>query len=790
MRSYLPVAALAIGTVAGTALFLLPPADAQSPADAREQAFQSEIKPYLTKYCQGCHNAKVKTGGIAVDGFTSAADLQSHSADWEQILHKVKTGEMPPKGLPRPAAPVSEKFYSWIEHELDRSAAEQIDPGRVGIHRLNKAEYNNAVRDLLAVDFTPADDFPADDAGYGFDNIADVLSMPPVLTEKYLGAATKVSRQAVGNFKVEPSLERFMQDRRVSQRERIAEDAPLGTRGGYFTTHRFPAEGNYVLRTRILGDPKGMLPPLLEFRVDGKRVAQIPVTLDTTEESEETRKFETRTRIPSGRHDVAVTFLRDSTKAEDTDIPVSPKGEPLPPRVLSVDYLEIGGPFDVAGPGDTPSRRAIFTCQPKTTAEQEPCAESILKRLARRAYRRPVTVKEVQGLMRFYRMGKEDAGTFDAGVQLALKAMLVSPNFLFRIERDPVATAHQITDLELASRLSFFLWSSIPDEELLSLAEQNKLRANLDGQIRRMLADVKSRALVDNFAGQWLHLRNLMLVKPDPEKFPDFDMELRQSAKRETELFVENIIREDHSVLDFLDGKYTYVNERLAKHYGIPGVKGKGFRKVDLDGAQRSGILTQTSVLTVSSYPTRTSPVIRGKWILENLLGAPPPAPPPGVPELEESKIGQSASLRQQLEQHRSNPACASCHARMDVIGFALETYDAVGKWRTMDGKFPIDPSGTLPNGTPIAGSKDLKTALVGQKDEFMTALSAKLLTYALGRGLERYDKPIVRAIARDSAKGGYKFSALVNSIVTSTPFQMRRSPGADTVQTEQRASK
>ena len=790
MRSYLPVAGLAVGALVATGFFWLPVAEAQSQADARQQTFDSEIKPFLTKYCQGCHNAKVKTGGLAVDGFTTSADLLTHAAEWEQILHKVKTGEMPPKGLPRPAAAVSEKFYLWIENELDRSAAEQPDPGRVGIHRLNKAEYNNAVRDLLAVDFTPADDFPADDAGYGFDNIADVLSMPPVLTEKYLAAASKVSRQAVGNFKVEPSLERLMQDRRVSQRERIAEDSPLGTRGGYATTFRFPAEGNYVLRTRILGDPKGMLPPMLEFRVDGKRVAQLPVTLDTTEESEETRKFETRTRIPSGRHDVAVTFLRDSTKPEDPDIPVNAKGEPQPPRVLSVDYLEISGPFDVTGPGDTPSRRAIFSCQPKTAAEQEPCAESILKRLARRAYRRPVTAKEVQGLMRFYRMGKEDAGTFDAGVQLAIKAMLVSPNFLFRIERDPVATAHQVNELELASRLSFFLWSSIPDDQLLTLAEQNKLRANLDTQVRRMLADPRSRALVDNFAGQWLHLRNLMLVKPDPEKFPEFDMELRQSAKRETELFVENVIRQDQSVLDFLDGKYTYVNERLAKHYGIPGVKGKGFRKVELDGSQRSGLLTQTSVLTVSSYPTRTSPVIRGKWILENLLGVPPPVPPPGVPELEESKIGEASSLRQQLEQHRANPACASCHARMDVIGFALETYDAVGKWRTMDGKFPIDPSGTLPNGTPISGSKDLKTALAAQKDEFMTALSAKLLTYALGRGLERYDKPIVRAISRDTAKGGYKFSALVTSIVTSNPFQMRRPAVADTVQTEQRASK
>jgi hypothetical protein len=473
---------------------------------------------------------------------------------------------------------------------------------------------------------------------------------------------------------------------------------------------------------------------------------------------------------------VVVTFLKDNVKSEDTDVQLTPQGKPVV-RSLGLDWLEIGGPFNVTGPGDLPSRRAIFSCNPKVPAEQDSCAATILSRLARKAYRRPVTAADTASLMRFYRMGKEDSkGNFEAGVQLALKALLVSPNFLFRIERDPAAKAgmHPVTDLELASRLSFFLWSSIPDDELLNLAEKNLLRKNLDAQIRRILADRKSVALVDNFAGQWLHLRNLMLVKPDPEKFKDFDMDLRTAAKRETELFVENVIREDRSVIDFLNGNYTFVNERLAKHYGIDGVKGKTFRKVALDGQQRGGVLTHASVLTVSSYPTRTSPVIRGKWILENLMGAPPPPPPPGVVLLEEGKIGQDASLRVQMEQHRSNPACAGCHARMDTIGFALENYDPIGKWRTTDGKWPIDPSGTLPNGAQIAGPKDLKSSLVEQKSEFVGALAEKMLTYALGRGLERYDKPVVRTISREAAAADYKFSALVKSVVNSIPFQMR----------------
>ncbi len=783
MRSYLPVSVLAVAWFAATA-------PSQSPEQAREQVFQSQTKPFVTKYCQGCHNAKVKTGGIAVDGFTSASDLLTHSGDWEQILRKVRSGEMPPKGLPRASAADAQSFSNWVEGELDRSAAEKPDPGRVGIHRLNRAEYNNAVRDLLAVDFTPADDFPADDAGYGFDNIADVLSMPPVLTEKYMNAAAKVSRIAVGNIKVDPSLERLNSDRRIPQSGRIGEEVPFGARGGMLVTHRFPVEGEYLLRVRLNGDPKGSVPPKLEFRLDGKRVFQTDAVIKDAEELEDARRFETRVRIPAGRHELAATFLKDNVKSEDTDPSNDERGRPVVRR-LNVDWIEIGGPFNVTGPGDTASRRAIFSCKPATPAEQEPCAQSILSRIAHKAYRRPVSAKEVAALMRFYRMGKEDAGNFDSGVQLALKAILVSPNFLFRVERDPSAAPHAVSELELASRLSFFLWSSIPDEELLAIAEKGVLRANLDAQIRRMLADRKSRALVDNFAGQWLHLRNLMLVKPDPEKFPDFDMELRESARRETELFVESVIREDRSVLDFLDGKYTYLNERLAKHYGIKGIQGRNFRRVELDGEQRSGVLTQASVLTVSSYPTRTSPVIRGKWILENLLGAPPPAPPPGVPDLKENEIGQSASLRQQLEQHRANPACAGCHSRMDPLGFALETYDAVGKYRTMDGKFAIDPSGTLPSGVQIAGSKDLKAALVNQKTDFVQAMSEKLLTYALGRGLERYDKPVVRNISREAAKGEYKFSSLVSSIVNSAPFQMRRPPVVEqTDNKQQRASK
>ena len=737
---------------------------AQAPADH----FSSSIRPFLLKNCQACHGPKGKTGGFTIDRLNSVETLTANAEVWEKVLRKVKTGEMPPTGFPKPAPAAVADFTSWTEAELDRLAALRPDPGRVTLHRLNRTEYNNAVRDLLAVDFTPADDFPADDAGYGFDNIADVLSLPPLLMEKYLNAAGKVSRQALGLVKVSPALDKYTADKKRSQKVRISDDLPFGSRGGLMVKHRFPADGEYLLRIRLSGQFDSALPPPeLDVRLDGARLKLLETPVSMLEEEEEKRRFELRVPVTAGSHEVAVTFLDETWKTEDAL-----------PKLLNVDFVEIGGPFNVKPNLNTASRRRIFSCQVQTEA----CAATILNGLARRAYRRPVTAVESAALLRFFRMGRTDGGSFDAGIQLALKSMLVSPNFLFRMERAGApaklgeVAVERVQDVDLASRLSFFLWSSLPDDELITLAANQKLHepAVLKAQVKRMLADGRSRALVTNFAGQWLHLRNLAQWKPDPDKFPEFDGELRESMGRETELFFEAVLREDRSVLDFLDGPFSYLNERLAKYYGIGGVQGSRFRRVALENGQRSGVLTQGSILTISSYPTRTSPVIRGKWVLENFLAAPPPPPPPNIPELKTEEIGQTLSMRQQLEQHRANPACASCHTRMDAIGFALENYDAIGRWRTQEGKFPIDPSGTL-NGTELKGAADLKAILRSRQEEFVGCLTEKLLTYALGRGLERADKPVVRSISRNLVREDYRFSSLVQGIVESVPFQMRR---------------
>ncbi|HEY3741581.1 MAG TPA: DUF1592 domain-containing protein [Bryobacteraceae bacterium] len=747
-----------------------------------EAPYTAKVQPFVKQYCVACHNSKAKVAGIVLDQYASADSIGGDNGTWEKVLRKLRTGEMPPKGMPQPKTDDRAYIVQYLETELDRNAAEHPDPGRVSIHRLNKAEYNNAVRDVLGIDFTPADDFPPDDAGYGFDNIADVLSMPPVLMEKYLSAANKVSRMAVGNVKIDPFLDRTTLNRKESQAERLTDTVPVGTRGGALISHRFPVDAEYLIRGRLTGDVEPGRHPILDFRLDGKRIKTEEIRFSDKEEDEDTRRVELRTPITAGVHEVVVTFLRESLESEEAAPERDDKGH-LKHKKLSLDYVEIGGPFHPTGPGNTLSRQTIFSCRPDDKIDGETCATQILGRLARRAYRRPVTARETASLVKFYKMGFEDSnGNFESGIQLALKAMLVSPNFLFRLERDDLAKPspsgiRHLTDLELASRLSFFLWSSVPDEQLLSVAEKGQLQRPdvLTAQVKRMLNDPKSKALVANFAGQWLHLRNLALIKPDPEVFPDFDDSLRNSARRETEMFFQAIVKEDRSILDFINGKYTFLNERLAKFYGIPGVKGNQFRRVDLDGSERSGVITQASILTVTSYPTRTSPVIRGKWILENLLGAPPPPPPPGIPDLKTAGIGQEVSMRQQLEEHRANPSCAVCHARMDPLGFALENYNAIGHWRTEEGKFPIDATGKLANGESFKNAAELKTLLLEQKGEFVQCLTEKLLTYALGRGLERYDKPVVRSISRDLAANGYRFSSLVMGIVNSEPFTTRR---------------
>ena len=726
----------------------------------------------VSRYCAGCHNTKIKTAGIALDT-ASAAPISENAGVWEKVLRKMRTNEMPPPGLPRPSASDSGAFTHWLESELDRSAAAHPNPGRPAIHRLNRAEYNNAIRDLLGLDLNVSADFPPDDSGYGFDNIADVLSISPMLMEKYLTGAGRVSKLAVGAVKGVPAIDQVQVDRKVRQNDRISDELPFGSRGGVVFQRYLPLDAEYAIRVRLRGTGTSAK---LDIRLDGRRVKLIDIAISPKEEDEESRKYEVRLPIRAGARTIAATFLKETAYSESAEPPAKNAG-------LALDYLQVAGPFNPSGPGDTESRRRIFTCRPAGPGEEDGCAREILTKLARRAYRRPVTDADLTPLLRFFRMGRQDGGSFDYGVQLALKAMLVSPDFLFRVERDPEGAApgaaHALNDVELASRLSFFLWSSIPDDELLSIAQQGKLRdpAVLDAQVHRMLADPKSKSLVQNFAGQWLYLRNLNFVKPDPDRFPDFDEDLRRAFRRETEMFFEAIVHEDRSVLDTLDAKFTFLNERLARHYNVPNVKGSYFRRVSLEGTDRGGLLTQGSVLTVSSYPTRTSPVLRGKWILENLLGAPPPPPPPNIPELKEASGDAPATLRQQLEKHRSAASCAACHARMDPLGFALENYDAVGKWRDKDGGAPIDASGVLPGGVSFKGANELKSVLRGHQEEFADCLTEKLLTYALGRGVEYFDKPAIRQIVRQAAVRDYRFSALVTAVVNSVPFQMRRTP-------------
>lgn len=762
------------------AVLLAAPMRVSLPAQAPvpEQAYQEQVRPYLKRYCVACHSARLKTAGVAVDGLLTAASIEAEGEAWEKILRKMRTGEMPPPGAPRPQAGVTHAIVALVGGELDRLAALRPDPGKVTLHRLNRAEYNNAVRDLLAVEFRPADDFPADDSGYGFDNIADVLSLPPVLMEKYLKAATRVSRMALGRIQFEPVLERRSAPRDVPQNRRLNDRAPLASRGGAEFDYPFPADAEYLLRVRVRGAPDRQAPAVMDLFLDGEPVKRLEVSFSDNEEDEEQRRFETRVRVTGGRHKVMATFLRDDSWGEWPNINFPPDG---PPRrnPIEVDWIEIGGPFEVTGPGLTESRQRILTCKPE--GDGAACAEQIVGRLARRAWRRPVTRQETARLMRLWQQGREDTGDFEGGVELALRGVLVSPNFLFRIERSPEGAkpgeAYPLNAFEIASRLSFFLWSSIPDEALLKKAESGELlkREVQQAEARRMLKDARAAALTVNFAGQWLHLRNLEGFRPNPELFPEYDSRLKTAMQRETELFFEEVVREDRSILDFIDARHTYVNERLAKFYGMEGVEGDYYRRVDLPDGRRGGVLTMASVLAVTSYPTRTSPVIRGKWVLENLLGAPPPPPPPDVPELDEQKLGKTVSMREQLAVHRANPSCASCHNRMDAIGFALENYDALGRFRTKDGEFAVDASGELPSGEKFTNAEELKRIFRENPEEFVLCLTEKLFTYALGRGVERTDKPAIRGIARELAKKDYRFSELVLGIVNSAQFQMRR---------------
>jgi hypothetical protein len=734
---------------------------------AANSSFDKTVEPFLKSNCVLCHNAKMKVGGLALDGYADSKNPLQDRDLWEKVVQKLRTGQMPPKGLPVPPAEDVKEVTGWFDAQFARLDGEmKPDPGRVTARRLNRAEYNNTIRDLLGVDFKPAADFPADDAGYGFDNIGDVLSLSPVLMEKYLAAAEKIARKAiVADPPPKPTHERI-EHAPVAAEEQPARDLMV--------RHEFPVEGDYVIRGLMSGRRDA---ELITFSVDGKEVKTYAIPT----EDETPRVGEVRLHLAAGDHELKAALLHDDSRPDALPDPDEDKAKDKKPnRSPFVDRIEINGPYNPHARPLTESHKRIFLCGHQPGEHRPECARRIVAALARRAYRRPVTDKEVNALIRFVAMAQQHGDSFEQGMRVALEAILVSPHFLFRIEsdRDPnnAAASHRLDDYELASRLSYFLWSSMPDDELFRLAGEHKLRSPevLDAQARRMLLDPKAVALVDNFAGQWLELRNLDSVKPDPDRFPNFDEDLRKSMKEETRLFFEAVIHEDRSILDFIDGRFTFLNERLAKHYGIPGITGPQFRRVELTGDERSGILTQASVLTVSSYPTRTSPVLRGKWVLENFLNDPPPPPPPGVPNLNESEIGTSASLRQQLEQHRANPACATCHTRMDPLGFGLENYDAIGHWRKEDGKFPVDSAGVLPGGKSFHGPLELKQILKTDRDAFARCVTEKMLTYALGRGLERYDKPAVNLICSRLAASDYRFSRMILEIVESMPFEMR----------------
>ena len=788
----------------------------------------------FTRYCLTCHNETQAERGAVPVAF-DRLDLASPGANaeiWEQVVRKMRAGVMPPAGRPRPDAVAHEDFVSRLETALDASAAARPNPGRTqAFHRLNRAEYRNAVRDLLHLDIDVGELLPADDASYGFDNIAGVLRFSPTLMERYLMAAKKVSRMAVGARPPFPNFDVFRLADDLPQDDRF-EALPFGTRGGTLIPYNFPTDGEYAIRVKLARQvgtydrnvPNFHEPQLVEVSVDSERLqvftlaASVPRELQSRDQRRLDRatldeEWTVRFRAAAGPREVMVTFLNRTPALLETLI--EPYQRPHPSgghnwgsrRGVYLRSVEISGPFpagEVAsvvsrvavaadGTTETPSRRRIFVCRPVDASEdaEAECAQSILSTVARRAYRRPATDADVAGLLSFYEEGRAEGG-FESGIEMAIRRLLVSPEFLFRTEADPTDVAadtnYPVSDLELASRVSFFLWSSIPDDELLDLASRGTLRqpAVFEQQVRRMLADPRSQAIVDNFVGQWLLLRNVAALGPDPYKDPDFDESLRWALRRETELFFESVMREDRSVVELLHADYTFLNERLARHYGIPFVHGDHFRRVTLpEGSARGGLLGQGSILSVTSQPNRTSPVVRGKWILENILGVSPPAPPPDVPELEEQEhVATAVTMRERMVAHRANPACASCHRMMDPLGLALEHFDHAGRWRAVEESFdsrsasfvPIDASGVLPDGTTFDGATGLRSVLVSRSDRFVATMTEKLLTYALGRGLEFYDMPAVRAITREAARDDHRFSSLVLGVVHSMPFQMRRS--------------
>ncbi len=747
--------------------------------------FDDLVQPLLSKHCIACHGQQMQMAELRLDQFQSEPDALRYPGIWDDVLRTTTLGKMPPPGSLAPTQSELESLAEWIESnrstmELHRTTQAR----RVTARRLNRAEYNNTVRDLLGIDGRPADAFPVDDSGYGFDNIADVLSISPLLMEKYIAAAGKLARAAVWDKprSAEPTRFRIQAARDESNSAAIGRISPFTADGSIQLSFEFPAAGFYEFAFgaidrrqrseedgRYLPDMEPPPPRLMTMRLDGSRMATKAV-----EAAQYFDRSERVThRIEPGTVDISVGFI------DQAGNPMDPNTE-YSQRKLWVDYLEINGPFD-AEPLPLPaSHRRLLVCRPDGEEPWEPCARRIIERLTLKSYRRPPTQPELQSLMRLAERSMRNGESFEGMIQTVLQSVLVSPQFLFRIERSPEQgsdqPARELNDFELASRLSYFLWSSMPDDALFEAAAGGSLRSAeaLRREARRMLANPRSSALVENFAGQWLQLRNLMQAQPDAERFPTFDEELRESMLRESELFFDSVVREDRSILDFLDSDFTFVNEALARHYGIGDVSGAEFRRVEIPNEQRGGLLGQASLLTISSYPTRTSPVLRGLWVLENLLGQSPPPPPPDVPELDVQEGPLVGTLREQLEEHRSNAGCMSCHRVMDAIGFGLENYDATGKWRERDGDLPLDTSGTLPGDHSFQSPAELRKILVNtEAQSFSRTLAKKLLTYALGRGVDRHDNPAVDEIQRQLVDAEYRFSALVEAIVSSKPFRL-----------------
>jgi hypothetical protein len=779
---------------------------------------RSQSAPYrqtLDTYCITCHNQRAKTAGLSLETLDLAA-VAANPDVWEKVIRKVGAGMMPPPGMPQPDAAARQALVSWLEGTLDAAAAAAADPGRPLVHRLNRGEYKNAIRDLLALDVDVTSLLPPDDSSSGFDNNADVLGVSPVLLESYLTAAERVSALALGDPHTPPAGEVFRVRQDESQ-DRHVEGLPLGTVGGLLIHTTLPLDGEYQFQVKLfrtnLGTMRGLeYPHQLEISVDGRRVhlasfggdAEITASSDnpTTTGDAVDGRFTARVPLKAGPREIAVAFV-ENTRAVNTrrlQSYVRSSADTIDFSGLPhIDEVIVTGPFSAAGPGETPSRRRVFACRPRSTADEIACATKILAPLARRAYRGDVTGEDERVLLDFFRRGRADGGSFDAGIDLALRRILASPKFVFRVEPDPpnvaAGTAYRLTDREIASRLSFFLWSSVPDDQLLELAAAGRLTAPgaLDAQVRRMLRDPKSQSIVDNFFGQWLEIRNLNSRQPNSHEFPDFDDNLRQALLQEIDLFLGSIMREDRSVLDLMTADYTFVNERLARHYGIPDIYGSHFRRITLPDDARRGLLGKGAILMVTSHPHRTSPVLRGKWILANLLGTPPPPPPDVVPAFPEDNEPQKPrSVRERMEQHRRNPACANCHRLIDPAGLALENFDAVGAWRTRDGGTrgtPVDASGQLVDGTRITGVVELRRALLRDPHVFVRTMTEKLMTYALGRGLTGRDMPVVRAIVRGAERDGYRFSSIVLGVVRSVPFQMRIRPAAPAVPSSRTAS-